>query len=122
MILCVIVKRFYLHKPYNPVGTSEKEFYFVVFFGAHLTCFLLGMNFDYRLVFLMASALFFLEQVNKNGLLNMKLIRILTLLSAWLVYESWVLQVVGDVATELLTSVLLFPFIQILFTKFGLRK
>jgi hypothetical protein len=122
VIACVFVKRFYSNKPSNQVGASEKEFYFVVFFGVHLTCFLLGMNFDYRLVFLMASALFFLEQANESGHLNIKIIRILTLLSAWLVYESWVLQVVGDLATELLTSILLLPFIQVLFTKLGLRK
>jgi hypothetical protein len=122
VILCVIVKKFYSTEPYKSVGTSQKDFYFVVFFGVHLTCFLLGMSFDYRLVFLLASALFFMEQVSENSKPNVKIFRILTLLSAWLVYQSWVLQVIGDLATELLTSILLFPFIKILFTKARLQK
>lgn len=122
VISCAIVKRFNLSKSYSPLVASEKEFYFVVFFGVHLTCFLLGMSFDYRLIFLIAATLFFIEKENEGIQLNIKVIRILTLLSAWLVYESWVLQIVGDLATELLTATLLFSFLEILLVRAGLRK
>ena len=80
------------------------------------------MSFDYRLIFLITSALFFIEQTNDAIQPNMKIIYILTLLSAWLVYESWVLQIAGDLATELLTVIFLFPFLEILLVKAGLRK
>jgi hypothetical protein len=120
--LFAIVKTFNLSKPYIQVGGPEKEFYFIVFFGVHLTCFILGMSFDYRLIFLITSALFFIEQTNDAIQPNMKIIYILTLLSAWLVYESWVLQIAGDLATELLTVIFLFPFLEILLVKAGLRK
>jgi hypothetical protein len=63
-----------------------------------------------------------MERVSESSKPNVKIFRILTLLSAWLVYQSWVLQVIGDVATEVLTSILLFPFIRILFTKARSQK
>jgi hypothetical protein len=120
--LCAIVKRVNSSDPSSQVGDSNKEFYFVVFFGVHLTCFILGMSFDYRLIFLIASSLFFIGGANENFQPNMRIIPILTLLSAWLVYESWVLQIAGDLATELLTVIFLFPFLEILLVRAGLRK
>jgi len=122
IFICVVIRQFYSIKLRMSGYSSQKEFYFLVFFSVHLTCFLLGMSFDYRLVFLLASALFFLDLMNPDGIQRTRIIQVLTLCSVWFVYESWVFQVVGDLTTEILTAILLFPFFRILLAKSELVK
>jgi hypothetical protein len=122
IFICLAIRQFYSIKLRMSGYSSQMEFYFLVFFSVHLTCFLLGMSFDYRLVFLLASALFFLDLMNPDGIQRTRVIQVLTLCSVWFVYESWVFQVVGDLTTEILTAILLFPFLRILLAKSELVK
>lgn len=122
IFICVIIRQFYSIKLRMSGYSSQKEFYFLVFFSVHLTCFLLGMSFDYRLIFLLASSLFFLDLMNPDGRQSTRIVQVLTLCSVWFVYESWVFQIVGDLTTEVLTAILLFPFSRILLAKSELLK
>lgn len=75
-------------------------------FGTHLSCFLLGVSFDYRLVFLLLASLVYLRRVCVRNDAHSNLIIGLTIMSAWLTYPSSGLEPLGDLAAEALTVIL----------------
>ncbi len=87
-------------------GHRTKRLLFYVFLITHISCFMLGMSFDYRLIFLAIASIIYLDSFCTRGDTNTNLIFVLTLISMWLTYPSTGLEPVGDLATEILTVIL----------------
>lgn len=87
-------------------GHRTKRLLFYVFLLTHISCFMLGMSFDYRLIFLAIASVIYLDSFCTRGDTNTNLIFVLTLISMWLTYPSTGLEPVGDLATEILTVIL----------------
>jgi hypothetical protein len=85
-------------------GNGNTLFYSL--FGTHLSCFMLGVSFDYRLVFLLLASLVYLKLLSERSDAHAFLIIGLTIMSAWLTYPSSGLEPLGDLATEALTVIL----------------
>ena len=99
-----------------PSNTShrEKRIVFYCLFLIHLSCFLLGMNFDYRLIFLAMASIIYLTTIHKERDTSSTLVLVLTLISVWLTYPSTGLEPVGDFTTEILTVILAIRFLQLI--------
>jgi len=93
---------------------KKAKIFFYLFFGTHISCYLLGMSFDYRLVFLALASIVYLDSFvsKKDSLFNIVLA--LTIISLWLSYPSSGLEPIGDLATEAVTAILGIRFIQLL--------
>jgi hypothetical protein len=87
-------------------GHQTEKLLFYVFLFTHIACFLLGMSFDYRMIFLAVASVIYLNLVRTHKDTNFNLILVLTLISMWLTYPSTGLEPVGDLATEILTVIL----------------
>jgi hypothetical protein len=85
---------------------------FNLMFIAHLACFVAGMNFDYRLIFLAVATLFYINATRMPTPMQATIITSL-IISLWLTYPSAGLQPIGDLSTEILTSFLLVGFFRI---------
>ena len=96
---------------------DQNSIIFSFFFITHAACFFGGMSYDYRLIFLAITGLYFLNLKISNGNLE-NTIKILLVITMWLSYPSGGLQPIGDLATSALTVILLFEFIKINFTSF----
>ncbi len=77
-------------------GHRTKRLLFYVFLITHISCFMLGMSFDYRLIFLAIASIIYLDSFCTRGDTNTNLIFVLTLISMWLTYPSTGLEPVGD--------------------------
>jgi len=84
--------------------SSYLQVLFYVFITVHLACFAAGLNFDYRLIYLIGTFLtFMLIEKNTNFEMVHSIILGLILIAIWLSYPIEFLQPIGDLATELLT-------------------
>lgn len=76
-----------------------------------LSCFFVGMNYDYRLVFLLIGSTFYLFQ--DSGSYYLLILKVATLVaSAWLSYEIRILQPLGDVAIFFLVAFYVFAIVE----------
>lgn len=96
------------------LGERNERNLFYALFGAHLSCYMLGMNFDYRLVFLLLASVIYLNTFHTLKFSNSNLLLVLTLVSAWLSYPSSGLEPIGDLAIEVLTVILGIRFFQLI--------
>jgi hypothetical protein len=77
---------------------------FYLLFGTHLACFIAGMNFDYRLIFMVGATSGLLctglvrSSAQKQGIL------IALLLVLWLSYNAVKIQPIGDIILEFMTA------------------
>jgi len=118
----IVLKRLHISIFSGSVGDDKKKIYFYLFFGTHLSCYFLGMNYDYRLVFFaMASTIYLYSFVLKGELLH-KVVLVMTILSLWLTYPSSGLEPIGDLATEIVTVILGIKLIQLLKYDFNTRN
>jgi hypothetical protein len=103
-------------------GQGIERTLFYSFFATHVSCFILGMNFDYRLIFLIMTSVIYLTSfcIVKDS--NSILILVLTLMSVWLTYPSTGLEPLGDLTTEVLTVILGIRFLQLLKTDLGFQN
>lgn len=91
----------------SKIGVERKEkILFYSLFVTHFSCFMLGVSFDYRLVFLIMASLVYLKLLYVRNDAHSFLVIGLTITSAWLTYPSSGLEPLGDVATEALTVIL----------------
>ena len=126
-ILVLIITSFfvlslYKHKFFSSEYSKSNEFtqntnIFNFLFITHAACFFGGMSYDYRLIFLAISSLYFLNMNISNGNLE-NTIKLLLVVTMWLSYPSGGLQPIGDLATGVLTVILLIEFIKINFTNY----
>lgn len=91
---------------------KEKTLFYSLF-GTHLSCFMLGVSFDYRLVFLLLASLVYLKLVCVRNDAHSILIIGITIMTAWLTYPSSGLEPLGDLATEALTVILGLQMVQL---------
>ena len=106
VITLIVFGRLHIAIITEAIGDKKRRMYFYIFFGTHISCYFLGMSYDYRLVFLaIASIIYLYSFVSKGGLLQ-KVVLVMTILSLWLTYPSSGLAPVGDLATEILTIIL----------------
>ena len=110
----LVLKKLKVSISSEAVGNKKSRVIFYLLFGTHLSCYFLGMSFDYRLVFLAVSSLIFLHSfVLKQELLS-KIVLVVVILALWLTYPSSGLEPIGDLATEVLTVILGVRFLQLL--------
>ena len=118
----IVLKRMHISILSGSIGDDKKKVYFYLFFGTHLSCYFLGMNYDYRLVFFaMASTIYLYSFVSKREILH-KVVLVMTILSLWLTYPSSGLEPIGDLATEIVTVILCIKLIQLLKYDFKMRS
>ena len=116
-VIACYKSKFFITKYSESNQFTQNAIIFNFFFITHAACFFGGMSYDYRLIFLAISGLYFLNMKISNGSLE-NTIKILLVLSIWLSYPSGGLQPIGDLATGALTVILLAEFIKINFTSF----
>lgn len=84
--------------------SNHLQVLFYVLITVHLACFAAGLNFDYRLIYLIGTFfIFMLIEKNTNIGMAHSIILGLMLIAVWLSYPIEFLQPIGDLATELLT-------------------
>jgi hypothetical protein len=119
--LFTLKKRMRVNLPQDS-GQQNKRILFYSFYATHLSCFMLGMNFDYRLIFLAMASMIYLDSFRMAKDSNSILILVLTLMSVWLTYPSTGLEPLGDLTTEVLTVVLGIRFLQFLKIDLGFHN
>ena len=77
-------------------------FIFLFFIVVHTSCYILGMNFDYRLI-MVAIANFILITQFDHSLKTRFSLRVLTVLVMWTSFNSGFLQPIGDLSIGILT-------------------
>ncbi len=102
-----------LNLPQNSSQRSERILFYL-FLLTHISCFILGMSFDYRLIFISMASVIYLKSFSPKNDLDSRLVLVLTLIAAWLTYPSPGLEPIGDLATEVLTVILGIRFVQLL--------
>ena len=117
-----VLKRLHISISSEVVGDNKDRIYFYLFFGTHLVCYFLGMNYEYRLVFFVVASIIFLQSfVSTKDSLH-KVVLIITVLSVWLTYPSSGLTPIGDLAIEIATIILGIRFVQLLKFDLKIRK
>jgi hypothetical protein len=87
-------------------------FYFSVFLIVHLSCFITGVSFDYRLIYIIFAASCFMISYEKHLFkVVSRLVYMLLLISIWHSFPSDGLQPIGDLALEILTIILGISFV-----------
>jgi hypothetical protein len=102
-----------LNLPQNSSQRSERILFYL-FLLTHISCFILGMSFDYRLIFISTASVIYLKSLSPKNDLDSRLVLVLTLIAVWLTYPSSGLEPIGDLATEVLTVILGIRFLQLL--------
>jgi len=106
----------------NIVFKEEKDIYvFNLFFLCHVICFFSGMSYDYRLIFLAVSGIYFLSVSSFVAGLDSP-VKILLVTALWLSYPSGGLQPIGDLAVCAITFLLLIQFLKLNSLPFGLKR
>jgi hypothetical protein len=83
---------------------STNENFFLIFISLHIFCFLLGMNFDYRLIFLVIANLFLVYGSNLNNR-DKRILKMILFMTLWLSYNQNVyIQPIGDILLLFLSS------------------
>ncbi len=106
LITTIAMNRFRVLQPSKICVEGKEKTLFYSLFGTHLSCFMLGVSFDYRLVFLLLASLVYLKLLYVRNDAHSFLIIGLAITSAWLTYPSSGLEPLGDLATEALTVIL----------------
>lgn len=119
--LFILKKRMRVTLPQDS-SQQNQRILFYSFYATHLSCFMLGMNFDYRLIFLAMASIIYLDSFRMANDSNSILILVLTLISVWLTYPSTGLEPLGDLTTEVLTVILGIRFLQLLKTDLGFQN
>ena len=104
------------------IGDNKIRVYFYLFFGTHLSCYFLGMSYDYRLVFFAIASINYLYSFVSKGELLHKVVLVMTTLSLWLTYPSSGLQPIGDLAIEIVTVIYGIQLVQFLKLDFKMRN
>ena len=120
IITSFFVLSFYKYKFFSSqyskfIHSTQNTNIFNFFFITHAACFFGGMSYDYRLIFLAISSLYLLNMKISNSNLE-NTIKLLLVVTMWLSFPSGGLQPIGDLATGVLTVILLIEFIKINFT------
>jgi len=103
LVILVVLKKRKLHIPPINSGNRVDRLLFYALLLTHFSCFVLGMNFDYRLIFLgIASAIYLNSFCIRNGT-DSNFVLVLTITCLWLTYPSTGLEPIGDLAIEVLT-------------------
>lgn len=96
---------------------------FMFFTTAHVSCFYLGMSFDYRMIFLICSVYTYLNITDtERSSIEEPLLQIGLLLSLWLSFAAPGLEPLGDLAIQLLTTFLAIRLIQFLKREWANRQ
>jgi hypothetical protein len=113
-VLIYLSKR--LHVSISPaaVGSFQSRMMFYLLFGTHLSCYFLGMSFDYRLVFFAISGIIYLRSFVEKEELLPKIVLIGLVIALWLTYPSSGLEPIGDLALECVTFIFGVRFLQLL--------
>ena len=96
------------------VGTSTDRTLFYLLFASHLTCYLLGMNYDYRLIFILLASVIYLRSLSDQKSQLWKQFLMVLILCLWFTYPSSGLEPIGDLALEVISVILAIRFIQLL--------
>jgi len=96
------------------VGNNPTRIYFYLFFGVHLSCYLSGASYDYRLIFLVIASIIYLDSLSSKSESLYNVVLVMTLLSLWLTYPSSGLAPIGDLTTGALTFILTIRLIQLI--------
>lgn len=94
----------------SQIETNKSSFgiLFIVLYVVHLTCYISGTSYDYRLIYVTlstASLLAFYGRFNLDDL-NVRILVTLLISAIWLSFPSGGLQPIGDLSLELLTIIL----------------
>ena len=114
MFITIFLKKSKISIQSTSIGSTRERFLFYSLFGSHASCYILGMSYDYRLVFLAIATIIYLKCLSTKGSHISNLVLVLLLLSMWLTYPTSFLQPFGDFATEVITIILSIRFIQLL--------
>ena len=79
-----------------------------------LTCYLLGMNYDYRLIFILLASVIYLRSLSDQKSQLWKQFLMVLILCLWFTYPSSGLEPIGDLALEVISVILAIRFIQLL--------
>jgi hypothetical protein len=106
IVTLVILKNIKIPTP--PINSDNRSMnlIFYVFLLTHISCFIFGMSYDYRLIFLAIASLIYLNAYCIRLDTTSSFILALTLISVWFTYPSTGLEPIGDLATEVLTVLL----------------
>lgn len=77
-------------------------FIFLFFIVVHTSCYVLGMNFDYRLILVAVANFIFITQFDLSPKIRLTL-RVMTVLIMWMSFNSGFLQPVGDFLIGIMT-------------------
>ncbi len=94
---------------------------FNLFFLCHAVCFFSGMSYDYRLIFLAVSGIYFLSLKTSSAGVD-SLVKVLLVISMWLTYPSGGLQPIGDLAICVITFLLSIEFLKLNSLPFGAKR
>jgi hypothetical protein len=95
--------------------------FFNLFFLCHAICFFSGMSYDYRLIFLAVSGIYFLSLKTSSAGVD-SLVKVLLVISMWLTYPSGGLQPIGDLAICVITFLLSIEFLKLNSLPFGAKR
>ena len=117
--ICIIFF-FYILRKVEPFVFQKQLFFepmrtvFIFMSSTFLLCFVAGLSVDYRLIFYIASAPFLISILRSN-------LRYFTfgvfIIGCWLSYPSGVFQTIGDLALELVASLLLIVTLLVIFSR-----
>jgi hypothetical protein len=98
-----------LYKIYKELQNASLEtipsYYLFIFFAIiHTTCYILGMNFDYRLIMLAIANFILMSQAGLRPVTNL-IIGITTVLIMWTSYNLQFSQPVGDILIGIVTAI-----------------
>jgi len=121
-VTMVALKRLGISTSSEANGDYKDRIYFYLFFGTHLSCYFVSMNYEYRLVFFVVASIIYLQSlVSQKDSLH-RVVLVITILSVWLTYPSSGLTPIGDLAIEIATIIMGIRFIQLLKLDMRIRK
>jgi len=86
-----------------PLESTPSYHLFIFFSATHTTCYILGSNFDYRLLMLAIANFILLSQANLRYKTNL-IVGLATVLIMWASYNLDILQPIGDVLIGITTA------------------
>jgi len=119
-VTVILLKRLDISFTSRDISDERTRVLFYLFYGTHLSCFCLGMNYDYRLVFFMLSSIIYLYSFVSKREKGYIVVLVSTLLSVWFTYPVPRLSPIGDLTTEIMTVILGIRCVQLL--KLDLKK
>jgi hypothetical protein len=125
-LVAVVVSIAYKSKIWSSINIlveedKNKVNFFNLFFLCHAICFFSGMSYDYRLIFLAVSGIYFLSLRTSSAGVD-SLVKALLVISVWLTYPSGGLQPIGDLAICVITFLLSIEFLKLNSLPFGAKR